>query len=191
MGKLCIVIASILLFVSSDGGFAQNVPSSAERSRLDKIQQSLKDDVPRILCLNENFATGAQPSASAYGKLAANGFHSVLNLRTAEEGADLEAERKLVTGAGMRYFSIPVVSAAPRPEQADQFIRVVKDKANHPMLIHCASANRVGAFMMIYRTVEHGWPEEKAYEEAVKIGLSSEALKKFAHDYIAKRKASS
>jgi hypothetical protein len=44
---------------------------------------------------------------------------------------------------------------------------------------------------MIYRTVEHGWPEEKAYEEAVKIGLSSEALKKFAHDYIAKRKASS
>jgi protein tyrosine phosphatase (PTP) superfamily phosphohydrolase (DUF442 family) len=188
MSKLCIVIAAILLLVSSNRIIAQNVPSSAERARLDKIQQSLKDDVPRILCINEDFATGAQPSGSAYSKLAANGFHSVLNLRTAEEGADLEMERKLVTGAGMRYFSIPVISTAPRPEQADQFIRIVKDTPNHPMLIHCASANRVGAFMMIYRTVEHGWPEEKAYEEAVKIGLSSDGLKKFAHDYIAGRK---
>ena len=191
MGKLGIWIAAVLLLAFTAGGIAQVSPSSAERARLDKIQQSLKDDVPRILCLNEDFATAAQPSASAYGKLAANGFHSVLNLRTAEEGADLETERKLVIASGMRYFSIPVVSAAPRPEQANEFIRVVKDKANHPMLIHCASANRVGAFMMIYRTVEHGWPEEKAYEEAVKIGLSSEALKKFAHDYIAKRKSSS
>jgi len=188
MSKLCVFTAAVLLLAFSGRGIGQISSSPAERARLDKIQQSLKDDVPRILCLNEDFATGAQPSGSAYGKLAANGFHSVLNLRTAEEGTDLEKERKLVTGAGMRYFSIPVVSAAPRPEQADEFIRIVKDKANHPMLIHCASANRVGAFMMIYRTLEHGWSEEKAYEEGVKIGLSSDGLKKFAHEYIAGRK---
>ena len=190
MSKLCIFTAAVLVLAFSARGIGQVSSSPAERARLDKMQQSLKDDVPRILCLNDDFTTGAQPSAAAYGKLAANGFHSVLNLRTAEEGADLEMERKLVTAAGMRYFSIPVVSAAPRPEQADEFIRIVKDKPNHPMLIHCASANRVGAFMMIYRTLEHGWPEEKAYEEAVKIGLSSDGLKKFAHEYIAKRKSS-
>jgi hypothetical protein len=56
------------------------------------------------------------------------------------------------------------------------------------MMINCASANRVGAFMMIYRVLEQGWSEEKALEEAKKIGLSSDKLKKFAHDTIAQRK---
>jgi protein tyrosine/serine phosphatase len=61
----------------------------------------------------------------------------------------------------------------------------VKDKDNHPMLIHCGSANRVGAFWMIYRVVDQGWAEDKALDEAVKIGLTSPALKTFAHEYIA------
>jgi protein tyrosine phosphatase (PTP) superfamily phosphohydrolase (DUF442 family) len=188
VSKFCIFTASVLILGIASIGVGQVSSPPAQRARLDQIQQSLKDDVPRILCLTESYATGAQPSDAAFGKLAANGFHSVLNLRTAEEGVDLEKERKLATNAGMRYFSIPVVSSAPRAEQADEFIRLVKEKSNHPMLIHCASANRVGAFMMIYRTVEHGWSEDKAYEEAVKIGLSSEGLRKFAHDYIARKK---
>jgi hypothetical protein len=43
--------------------------------------------------------------------------------------------------------------------------------------------------MMIYRVVEQGWSEKKALEEAVKIGLSSDTLKKFAETYIAQHKA--
>jgi len=82
-----------------------------------------------------------------------------------------------------------VVSSTPRPEQADEFIRLVKEKSNHPMLINCATANRVGAFMMIYRVVEQGWSEEKALDEALKIGLRGEELKKFAQSYIAQNKA--
>jgi protein tyrosine/serine phosphatase len=66
---------------------------------------------------------------------------------------------------------------------------LVKEKSNHPMLINCASANRVGAFMMIFRMLEQGWSEDKALDEAVKIGMSSEGLKKFARDYIAQRRA--
>jgi hypothetical protein len=47
----------------------------------------------------------------------------------------------------------------------------------------------VGAFMMIYRVVEQGWSETKAEEEAVRIGLHTEGLKKFAKDYIAQQMA--
>ena len=160
-----------------------------ERARLDQIEQALKADVPRLLCLNDSLATGGQPSEHAFSKVAASGFRSVLNLRTAAEGVDLEKERALVEESGMRYFHIPVVSSAPRTEQADEFIQVVQEKAHHPMLIHCGTANRVGAFMMIYRVVEQGWSEEKALEEAVRIGLRSEELKKFAQSYIAQQKA--
>jgi protein tyrosine phosphatase (PTP) superfamily phosphohydrolase (DUF442 family) len=159
-----------------------------DRARLDQIQESLKADVPRVLCLDQDFATGAQPTDQAYAKAAANGFRSVLSLRAGNEGVDLFRERSVVEKNNLRYFNIPVVSSAPQLEQADEFIRIVKEPANHPMLINCASANRVGAFMMIYRVVELGWTEDKAFEEATKIGLSSEGLKKFAQNYIAQRK---
>ncbi|HSO74531.1 MAG TPA: protein tyrosine phosphatase family protein, partial [Blastocatellia bacterium] len=155
-----------------------------DREKLDRIQQALKDDVPRILCIDERVATGGQPTDAGFAKLASNGYRAVLNLRTAQEGVDLEREKQLVEGAGMRYISIPVGSA-PKPEQADEFIKAAKEPANQPMLIHCGSANRVGAFWMIYRVVEQGWPEDKALEEATQIGLRSAELKRFAQEYIA------
>ena len=157
------------------------------REKLDQIQQSLKEDVPHILCVDERIATGGQPTDSAFAKLAANGYRAVLSLRTASEGIDLKHEQEAVEKAGMRYVSVPVVSSAPKPEMVDQFIAAVKNKDNQPMLIHCGSANRVGAFWMIYRVVDQSWSEEKALEEAIKIGLTSPVLKTFAHEYIASR----
>src|SRR5712691_7510180 len=179
MKKLLLLIAAI---ASLGALSAAGVPQ--ESTKLDKIQQALKDDVPHILCVDERVATGGQPTDAAFAKLAANGYRVVLNLRTASEGVDLKHEQEAIEKAGMRYVSIPVVSTAPKREQVDEFIKAVKDKDNQPMLIHCGSANRVGAFWMIYRVVEQGWPEDKALDEATKIGLTSPALKTFAHEYI-------
>jgi protein tyrosine phosphatase (PTP) superfamily phosphohydrolase (DUF442 family) len=159
-----------------------------DRGRLDQVERQLKSDVPRVLCLDDSFATGGQPSEKAFAKVAASRFRSVLSLRTADEGIDLKRERSLVEENGLRYFNIPVVSSAPRAEQADEFVKLVSEKSNHPMLINCASANRVGAFMMIYRVLEQGWSEEKALDEALKIGLRGDELKKFAQSYIARHK---
>jgi protein tyrosine phosphatase (PTP) superfamily phosphohydrolase (DUF442 family) len=156
--------------------------------RPEQIQKLLSADVPRVLCLDENFATGGQPTGEAYAKAAASGFKSIVSLRTANEGINLARERSQVESNKLRYFNIPVNSSSPRPEQADEFLRIARDKANHPMLVNCATANRVGAFMMIFRVVDQGWSEEKALEEATKIGLRGEELKKFAKDYIATRK---
>jgi protein tyrosine phosphatase (PTP) superfamily phosphohydrolase (DUF442 family) len=94
----------------------------------------------------------------------------------------------MVEKSGMKYLSVPVVGSAPKTESVEAFLKVVKETANHPMLIHCASANRVGAFWMIYRVVEQHWPEDKALEEAKQIGLTSPVLTKFAQDYIAAHK---
>jgi uncharacterized protein (TIGR01244 family) len=177
----------ILVLSATFGHAAQN--NNAERARLDRLQESLSGDIPRVLCLDENFATGAQPTGEAYAKAAAQGFRSVLNLRTANEGVDLARERAKAESAGMRFFNIPVDSAAPRLEQADEFLRLTREKANHPMLVTCASANRVGAFMMIQRVLDQGWGEDKALVEATKIGLRSDKLKRFAQDYIAAHKS--
>jgi uncharacterized protein (TIGR01244 family) len=158
--------------------------SATQRERLDKIQQELKGDVPRITCVDERFATGGQPTDGAFQKLAANGYRAVLNLRTEAEGVDLLHEQASAEKAGLRYISIPVVSAAPKAEQVDEFFKAVKNTENQPMFIHCGSANRVGAFWLIYRVVEQGWAFDKALVEAEQIGLTSASLKAFASDYI-------
>lgn len=180
MKRVSVMVAAlVVLGVFASAGIGQ------ERAKLDQIQAALKDDVPRILCVDERYATAAQPKDSAFAKLAENGYRSVLSLRTASEGADISHEKELVEKSGMRFINIPVVSSAPKPEQVAEFISAVKEKSNQPMLIHCASANRVGAFWMIYRVIDQGWSEEKALEEASHIGLTSAALKTFAHEYIA------
>jgi uncharacterized protein (TIGR01244 family) len=181
--KLTVITIGLLLVSFAAAGTRQE-----DRERLQKIEQSLRDDIPRILCVNADFATGAQPTNDAFPKLAANGFRSVLNLRTANEGADLKAEQEAAEKSGLKYINIPIVSSAPKPEQVDEFIKAVKDTSNQPMLIHCASANRVGAFWLIYRVVDQGWSEDKALAEATQIGLTSPVLKKFAQDYIAAHK---
>jgi hypothetical protein len=59
------------------------------------------------------------------------------------------------------------------------------------MLINCAFAERVAPLMMIFRIVEQGWSKEKALEEATRMGLSKEPLKKFSESYLAQRKSQS
>ena len=184
--RLIATVASALIVAAA---FAAEISPPSESGRKQRIERALGTDVPRVLCLDDSFTTGGQPTGEAYVKAAANGFRAVLSLRTNSEGVDLVLERARVKSNRMRYFNIPVNSAAPRAEQADEFLRIARDKTNHPMLVNCASANRVGAFMMILRVVEQGWSEEQALEEAIKIGLASDGLKRFASDYIARHKA--
>ena len=176
----------VSLFLISCALYGQD-PTS-EQKKLVAIEESLKSDIPHVLCVEENFATGGQPSATAYAKLATSGFRSVLNLRTAQEGVNLEEEKNAVEKTGMRYLNIPVVSTAPTSGQVTEFLAAVQDKSLQPMMIHCASANRVGAFWMIYRVLGQGWPLEKALQEATRIGLTSSTLKRFALDYIGSHK---
>jgi uncharacterized protein (TIGR01244 family) len=162
--------------------------SSQDQNKLNKIEESLKTDIPRVLCLSEKIATGGQPTEQAFGKLAAEGFRSVLNLRTASEDIDLEKQRDLAERSGLKYINIPIVTNAPEEKRINEFISAVKDKSNYPMLIHCGSANRVGALWMIYRVLEDGLTEDKALEEATKIGLTNSSLKTFAQNYISQNK---
>ena len=92
--NLILLFTLILTLNPGAGNAAESVQGN--RARLDKIQQTLSAEVPRVLCLDDDFATGAQPVGDAYTKAAGNGFRSVLSLRTANEGLDLARERAKV-----------------------------------------------------------------------------------------------
>lgn len=96
------------------------------------------------------------------------GFKTILDLRTAEEGAD--AERVLAASVGIAYLNLAVANHAPTPEQVATFGRIVEDSANLPILVHCSSANRVGAIWALYRA-SRGVPAMVAVEEGRTLGL--------------------
>ncbi|MEK7726758.1 MAG: sulfur transferase domain-containing protein, partial [candidate division KSB1 bacterium] len=115
-----------------------------ERENLATLEAALQTEVPRFLCLNENIATGAQPKAEAFAKLAQQGYRAVLSLRVEkEEGFDLSQDRARAEQAGLRYIHIPFATAAPDTQRMAQFFAAVKEKKNFPMLVYCGSANRV------------------------------------------------
>src|SRR5215471_5810518 len=136
--------------------------------------------------VSDQYCTGGQPKLEALAKLKSEGVKSIINLRQPSEhrAADEEAKAKEV---GLKYFNIPVVYAAPKEEQATEFLKITDDPANRPVFIHCTAAIRVGAFWMIRRVLRDGWTVEAAEEEAKKIGLrEAPHLTEFAKNYIAK-----
>ncbi len=150
-------------------------------------QQAPQKDFPGIinfLRLDKQICTGGQPSMDNLGRLKAEGVRAIINLRQPSE-YDAAAEAAKAKELGLRYFLIPVATAEPKDEQADEFLKVTADPNNRPAFIHCASANRVGAFWMIRRVLVDGWKMDEAESEARKMGMHSPNLVEFAHRYIA------
>jgi protein tyrosine phosphatase (PTP) superfamily phosphohydrolase (DUF442 family) len=178
--KRTLAIVALLLAPARTGS-GQQPPSN-------QFPRSVKVEAPIVLCIDDKPAVGGQPTHSAYAKAAANGFRSVLTLRAPKDGVDAMRERFIVEQNKLSYFNIPAAMKLPRHNQVDEFLNLVREPANHPMLINCAFAERVAPFMLIFRIVEQGWSEDKAVEEASRSGLKSAQLKKFTQEYLASQK---
>lgn len=147
-------------------------------------EHKIVDGLRNFLWINTEICTAGQPSLDHLKQLKKQGVRAVLNLRRPTEPFDAAAEEKTLQELGLRYFNIPVNGRDPQDQQAEAFLKIVADESNRPLFIHCGSANRVGAFWMIRRTVVDGWEVDRAEKEARRIGLRSPNLVEFARDYI-------
>jgi protein tyrosine phosphatase (PTP) superfamily phosphohydrolase (DUF442 family) len=143
--------------------------------------------IQNFLRVNTEFCTGGQPTIEHLAALKSEGVTTIINLRTPQE-YDPAPEEAKAKELGLRYFNIPVASSGPKDEQAAEFLRLTDDPKNRPAFIHCASANRVGAFWMIRRVLRDNWTVENAKAEAQKIGTRAPALLDFATQYIEKNR---
>ncbi len=126
--------------------------------------------------LNYNRATPNIATAGRYGPIAvaevkALGFVTIVDLRGPEEEG-VAANVAVAKAVGLKHFSIPVTTKAPRDAQVSQFAAIVEDRDNHPILVNCVSANRVGAMWALYRA-QAGVSAEVAVEEGRTAGLKS------------------
>jgi len=153
----------------------------AQKEAVEGIRNFTKVDAT-VAC-----AGSTEPAAMA--ELGKRGYKAVINLREATEtGVMLDESMKAAESAGMKYIHLPLNSSKPDEAVVDRYLAAVKDPANQPAFIHCASGSRAGAMWLIKRMLVDGWSEDKATAEAVLIGMASPTIKQFALDYVAKHR---
>ena len=132
------------------------------------------------------FACGGALSPTSMASLKEAGFVTVVNLRAeSEEGANVQAEMEAAVAAGIHYVHLPFSSGSPDPTKVDEFLKVVADPANQPVLLHCTTGGRASMFWAIKRVVVDGWSVEKAMAELPDLAKNaSQPLKTFALEYL-------
>ncbi|MEX2187479.1 MAG: protein tyrosine phosphatase family protein [Pirellulales bacterium] len=127
----------------------------------------------------------SQPAKEDFTHAKEGGIKTVLNLREKDE-MDWD-EGELVKSLGMEYVNVPFKSPSTLTDEVfDKTRKLFGDKEKRPLLVHCASANRVGAVWLAHRVLDGGKTYDEALKEAKTVGLKLPAYEEKAKDYIAR-----
>jgi protein tyrosine phosphatase (PTP) superfamily phosphohydrolase (DUF442 family) len=134
-----------------------------------------------------NLLTAGQPGPEHLAALRAAGNEVVLDIRDPMEPRSFD-EPEVVRRLGMEYRNVSVRHGALDDATMAALLEVIRANAGRPMLLHCASANRVGGALIPHFILDHGMGEDEAVTAAMKIGLRGADLLEWGLDY-ARRKA--
>jgi uncharacterized protein (TIGR01244 family) len=134
------------------------------------------DSIPNYRIVAPGVAAAGQPSRETLAKLKELGFGTVITLRTAKEAPVVAEERKIVEDQGLRYVAVPVTAETFSLADVDGVRKALDEAGGTPVLLHCASSNRVGAVWGVIAR-ERGASAGEAEDEAKKAGLSSAAMR--------------
>jgi uncharacterized protein (TIGR01244 family) len=117
--------------------------------------------------------SGGQPTREQIEDAARAGVRTVINLRTDGEPG-FEWERAAVEGHGMRYIHIPIAGASGLTRRNVESIdaALVSSLEQGPVLLHCASGNRIGAVLALREAWLLNTDAEAALQYGVRNGLS-------------------
>lgn len=114
-----------------------------------------------------------QPTGEQLQVLAEEGYKTVIDLRPDEESRGYD-EVGAAKANGLAYVNIPVTMTSLDKAAIDRFVAEL-DKAERPVIVHCASSNRVGALYYAWLR-EKGMPRDEALAKGKAAGLKSPEL---------------
>ncbi|MCA9034103.1 MAG: DUF1080 domain-containing protein [Planctomycetaceae bacterium] len=152
-----------------------------------KLETAELGDTKNVTRAGDVWLAG-QPSREQIRRLPALGIRTVISLR--KDGELDWNERELVESLGMTFVELPF-------RESDELTNDVFEKAmqklksasaENGVLLHCASANRVGAVWMVHRVMNGRVAVPQAKEEAARVGLKSPQYEQKALLYLKDRK---
>lgn len=186
------ITTALLLSLSPVYVFAGDAPAdstsvgSSIGSSVGNADTSVSDKIINYQRRSPAIATGGSLSVGAMSALKQQGFKTVVDLRTPKEG--IEKEQFRAAANDIEYVNLPVARAFPDAAMREQFKQLVENPANHPMLIHCGSANRVGMVWAAYQ-LDQGVSFDAAAAEGRAIGMRPGKEKQLVEYYQSKLKA--
>lgn len=139
------------------------------------------------LTVTTGFFLGGQPESMDFEDLKREGARAVLDLRMPDEVREFD-EASAVIDAELEYFPLGFTPRTLTDDILDQAREIMRDENRQPMLVHCASANRVGAVWLAFRILDEGLSEEAALAEAETVGLRSPVMREKVLEYARKNK---
>jgi uncharacterized protein (TIGR01244 family) len=115
--------------------------------------------------------TAGQPDEASLNALAEAGYVAVIDLRAASEDRGFD-EKNAVESLGMNYISIPISGAEGITFENASLLDATLSGIDGPVLLHCASSNRVGALLSLREKI-NGASDEDALRLGEAAGLSS------------------
>jgi len=136
---------------------------------------TLKADLDAVVEIGKvkpvnGITSAGQPDEAGFKVFAESGYIAVIDLRTAGEDRGLDDEPALVEGLGMEYIHFPIGRGDITIDKANALNRLL-DQYDEPVLVHCGSANRVGALLALQHFDENG-DLEKALKHGREGGMT-------------------
>ena len=131
--------------------------------------------------------TGGQLTRADLQLAKQRGVRTVVTLRTPGE---VEWDEHLVASdLGLTFVEIPFRAPEDLTDDVFEQGRLTLENAERPMIMHCGSANRVGALWLPWRVLDGGLDVEAALAEAKQVGLRTPAYEERALAYITRMQA--
>jgi uncharacterized protein (TIGR01244 family) len=120
--------------------------------------------------ITDGIVISGQPSAGELRLLSAQGYRTVINLRTPGELGEVPDEERIVEESGLSYASIPVSPATLDDMAVERFTNTIASEGRAPVLVHCKSAGRAGMMALLHLAIQNGWSLQEALEEGKNRG---------------------
>lgn len=129
-------------------------------------------DIPNCCTPGTGLCTGGRPRPEHLQQAKAKGVRTVINLCPPAEACDYD-EAAVVGSLGMHYVNIPVAGPADITVEKAKVLAaaLAEHSPGHPVLLHCASGNRVGALMALKARFVDGKSADEALAEGRATGL--------------------
>lgn len=151
-------------------------PPAADQTAAVPAAEAAVTTTPSIGLPNESaplpgVLTGGVPGAAQLERAHAAGYKTVISLLPEQEAGD---EASLARAAGLRFWSIPIAGASDLTEaNALQLSAAMNERGAQPLIIHCASGNRVGALLALKAYFVDHASKEEAIALGERAGLKS------------------
>jgi protein tyrosine phosphatase (PTP) superfamily phosphohydrolase (DUF442 family) len=127
--------------------------------------------------------TAGQPTTAQLEQLARSGVEVVADLRAAGEDRGFD-EPAAAARLHLEYHSIPVVGASIGGREFEAVRSLLRARGTRPILVHCKSANRVGAALIPWLVLDEHHSREDALAIARQVGLRSDDMARAAFDHL-------